>query len=435
MDFTAKSFDDQEIDVAETAIPGQIVNITVPTTLEISPSSGFVRKTIVVSAVNNNDALQVIGYSDNENTADLFLAVPIRRAAGIESYEYAQFSTMYSQRESAFVVSVCDVDANIPLSNTASFFASLSGVTPQPSVRARKDGGGEVILGTHGQTPTVISALSNFDTIYVASISDLTGFRVSTTVPSGVMIGHHCGQVPSIIASCDYLIEQSPPSYTWGYHFFVAPLEQRSTGYIVKVIPRFTDVTTVLTYFCEGDSDLTQLDVIVDGSTIDMGEPVNCYFSTTRPSALVQYAKGQQSDDNLSGMDNDIGDPAMAWIPSVGQFINKVTFITGFDTDFENYHLLGEYVNVIVPAVYYNSSMIKMDGSILSNSWNEVSCFPGEICAYSTSVQMQNGIHTISHDNLEGRLSVLVYGWSNQKGYMYPAGYAMSPIGGTELSI
>ncbi len=429
MDFTVKSFENRLIDVAETVMPGQILNISVPTTLEISPSSGIDHKTIVVSAVNSNDALQVIGYSDNENTADLFLAVPIRRAAGIESYEYAQFSTMYSQRTSAFVVSVCDVDANVASSNTATLFASLSGVTPGPRVRARNtnNGGGELIMGTGSP----FLGLMNFDTIYVADNSDLTGFRVSTTVPSGVMIGHHCGQVPSDIASCDYLIEQSPPSYTWGYHFFVAPLQRRNTGYIVKVIPRYTDVTTILRYFCEGDSDLTQLDVNIDGSSIDVSAPVNCYFNTTRPSAFVQYAKGQQSDDNLSGIDEDIGDPAMTWIPSVGQYINKVTFITGFDTDFENYRVLGEYTNVIVPAVYYNSSMIKMDGSILSNNWTEVSCFSGEVCAYSTSVRMQNGIHTISHDNLEGRLSVLVYGWSNQKGYMYPAGYAMAPIGGT----
>ena len=410
--------------------PGELLEVTIPESLEIA-SSSIDAKTIVVRTVNEDDLLQVFGYSVNDFTADVFLAVPIRRVSGIDAYSYAQFSTSFVGRESAFAVASCDVDPNVPNSNVATFFATAAGVNPMPFVRAKIRQRGGAIIDQDGAN---LVGITNFATPFVSDLLDLTGFRVTTTVPSGVTIGHICGQVLSETPTCDYIIEQSPPSYTWGYNFISSGLMRRITGYVIKIVPRHNDTITSVTYICGGDTSETTQVVSIDGLTVDVTESVTCYFRTTRPAAVVQFSRGQQSDDERSRSDDDIGDPAMAWIPPVGQYINRMNFFTGVpiytQTVVKSYEF-GEFINVIVPAEFFNASMIKLNGSALSNvNWTGVSCDQSEICAYRSSLQIPNGLHTLQHDNPDGRLSATVYGWGREIGYMYPAGYAMDPIGG-----
>ncbi len=48
--------------------------------------------------------------------------------------------------------------------------------------------------------------------------------------------GSDCAQVPNGISSCDHLVEQVPPTVTWGSKFLVASLEGRSSGERIRVL-------------------------------------------------------------------------------------------------------------------------------------------------------------------------------------------------------
>ena len=426
VDFEVK--DSTSVLKSATVNPGEILNITISTADFETFSTSVGKKTIVIETVNSNDSVQVFGYSDNKDTADIFLAVPIRRATGITSYDYAQFSTETEGTASTFVVTVCDV-TDEESTQDITYFPTVAGSELVDKVLIYKTN--RQRLRAESLDGTVQTGLINFDSPVVTRPSfDLTGFRVSTAIPSGVMIGHQCGQVPSSVPTCDYMIEQCPPSYTWGYNFITSGLVLRTTGYVVKIIPRYVNNVTMVTSFCDGDTNLTTNVVDRDGLMIDVETSINCYFQTSRPSGMVQYAKGQQSDDSNRIVEQNIGDPAMAWIAPVGQYINRITFVTGLMTASYGLYTHGEFINVVVPAEFFNSSMIRLDDSVLVGNWTEVFCSPGEVCAYATDLRMTDGHHVLEHDNPDGRLTVVVYGFAREKGYMYPAGFAMDPIGG-----
>ncbi len=409
-----------------TVNPGEIMNLTIsPSTDFESLSSSVGKKAIVIETINTNDSLHVFGYNDNLDSADVFLAVPIRRVTGIQSYDYAQFSTSRDGKDSTFAVAVCDVEVGGQQEIT--YFPTVAGSTE--NVRVFKTQRSAVLADK--LDGTVQTGLVNYDAPIVSSRIDLTGFRLSTSIPSGVTIGHQCGQIPFDIETCDYMIEQCPPSYTWGYNFITSGLMPRTTGYIIKIIPRYVNEVTTVTSFCDGDTEVAIAVVDRDGITMDSEIPRNCYFQTSRPAAIVQFSKGQQSDDNNRTIELNIGDPSMAWVPPVGQYLNRFTFFTGLSTATYGSYTFGEFINVIVPLEFFNSSMIKLDGSAISaDSWSEVSCSPGELCAYASTLQMTDGKHLLEHDNPNGRLSLLIYGFAREKGYMYPGGFAMDPIGG-----
>lgn len=410
--------------------PNEVTTVSIPSEAEVKGTS-FLRNTIVVRTVNPDDEVQVLALNDNQDTADYFLAVPIRKQPGITAYDYAQFSSaVVPARESMFLVAVCEVDGPGTSPTSLSFTRPATGPT---NVRAIRKGRGKSVLIQ--ETDSVLGSLENFDVVLSASgDADLTGFRISSALPSGVMVGHECGQVPGNVVSCDHMIEQAPPSYTWGYNFITVPFAKRLTGYVVKILPRYNATNNMVTYFCEGDLSQTTVTLGHDGWELDVtaSESATCYFETTRPAGAMQYAKGQQGDDIIKGRNEDIGDPAMAWIPPVGQYMNDITFVTGDVNEFEKFSF-GEFINVVVPAEYYNSSMIKLDGVAISEAWNEVMCAPSEVCAYRITKTLTNGVHTLVHENPDGRFTATVYGWSSQKGYMYPAGFAMDPIGGVSL--
>ena len=79
---------------------------------------------------------------------------------------------------------------------------------------------------------------------------DFTGFRAISNQPIGFMTGHECTEIQEGEDTCDHIVEQIPPSYKWGYNFFVAPYEER-TGYVFKVWPRYNG-TSFKVYCSDG---------------------------------------------------------------------------------------------------------------------------------------------------------------------------------------
>ena len=422
--------------ITGTVEPCEIEEISIDSTLEVLAADDVSdRKGIIVKTVNEEDRIQVFGYSDSSGTTDVFTAIPFRRKQEIALYEYAQLSSTVPQnnRLSMFVAVICEDNTIVNIASTTALSSDVTlGSTFVPGRPQPITAGGVNTL-----------SLSVYTTVHLGSNEeDLTGFRVSSTNPVGFMAGHACGQIPVDRLTCDHMIEQIPPSYTWGYNFISSPLTARISGYVIKIIPRYRGTT--VTRHCNGMSEMQVMqDISFDGLEIDISEQVYCCFRTSRPCAVAQFSKGNSVDDTLKGRSENIGDPAMVWLAPVGQFVNYVIFYTGFTSGASlDGFTLGEFANVIVPADSFNPQMIRLDGNFLQpneREWTEIFCPPNNItaCAYGRNVNLtgSEGKHNITHDNPSGRLTAIVYGWGNQKGYMYPAGFALDPIGGMQSSL
>ncbi len=84
--------------------------------------------------------------------------------------------------------------------------------------------------------------------IFLHSEDDLTGTKVTGTCYLSVISGHQCAFYPANVQSCDGIMEQIPPTETWGFNFFLSPLAKRqSAGY--RFIARADN--TVVTHRCK----------------------------------------------------------------------------------------------------------------------------------------------------------------------------------------
>ncbi|TAL67607.1 MAG: T9SS type A sorting domain-containing protein [Bacteroidetes bacterium] len=69
--------------------------------------------------------------------------------------------------------------------------------------------------------------------------SDLSGSRVTSNKPIGVISGHRCATVPeSVHPWCDYLAEMEMPTELWGKEFHIGPIVKRKKNPVIKIIPK-----------------------------------------------------------------------------------------------------------------------------------------------------------------------------------------------------
>ena len=232
--------------ITSTVEPCEIEEILIDNSLQVLVGDvASDRRGIIVKTVNEEDCIQVFGFSDTSGTTDVFTAIPFRRKQEIALYDYAQLSSTIPQnnRLSMFVAVICEDNTILNIASTT----ALSGDVTLS--RTFVPGRPQPI--TAGGIDTL--SLSVYTTVHLGSNEeDLTGFRVSSTNPVGFMAGHACGQIPVNSPTCDHMIEQIPPSYTWGYNFISSPLVERDSGYVIKIIPRYSGTT--VTRVCNGVS-------------------------------------------------------------------------------------------------------------------------------------------------------------------------------------
>lgn len=76
----------------------------------------------------------------------------------------------------------------------------------------------------------------NLGDVYELSgqMPDVTGTSISSDKPVAVLGGHQCANIPLVDGvapgSCDHIVEEIPPTPTWGQHFVTMPLATRTRG-------------------------------------------------------------------------------------------------------------------------------------------------------------------------------------------------------------
>ena len=399
---------------------------------------------IIVETVNSSQKISVLGFSDGVGSSDGFAAVPIFNVSSIvQNYRYSIFTGGRGQGSSAQAMGAivaCDriqardvtiqhAQAGLSISPGGYFQRITSGTAPNPSL----------IVFEQYYTPTI-----------ARDVELIGGATVASTQPIGFMTGHECGEVPTGEINCDHYVEQVPPSYTWGYNFLVAPFHSRDYGYIIKILPSRNSNTDFKVFCVNASNGVVIQNVTVQNYVIterlvankgvfDITEQSYCSIQSNKPIAVMQYAKGHLVDDPNSRSTSrkrvqDLADPAMVWVSSASQYLNKYLTSNDIDiiSDTDTFSSNGIYVTVL-PHCFNASAILDNDTPIESNAskWGIFYCDDlNDICGYSASVDIAQGTHLLRHTDPSCAFNAILYGWGNQKGYAYAAGFGMRPVAG-----
>ena len=265
--------------------------------------------------------------------------------------------------------------------------------------------------------------IHSLETILIESDSPLTGTKVVTTRPITFLSGHQCAVIPDTSGnSCDFAIEQFPPTITWGKTFIFQMLASRTGGSHFTVLSSGSNNTVSL--WCKLTSTNQTLEhnftLESEGSfkTLEIApDDVICSMVTTEPSMLTVLGTSENNDENL-------GDPLLMMIPPVEQFSNTTTYG-------KHDSLNSTYINLIVSGNYLD---VLMDGTPMSSyTWNEVYVpSVGDGDSYSgfvTQFLVDNiDSHVFTTANGEANFSVIMYGFDFSIGYGLKIGMMLKPI-------
>ena len=379
---------------------------------------------IIVETTNSSQTIQVMGFSDSFGSSDGFLAIPIIQYRSNFTYEYASLTASALSFNSSSMVAVvacgdiAENDIKYSTENEDPFFV----ISPYIKGGNANPASGDFFSAMMSQYNTLGLQTSNQ--------YDFTGFRAISNQPIGFMTGHECAEIQEGEDTCDHIVEQIPPSYTWGYNFFVAPYEER-TGYVFKVWPRYNG--TSFKVYCSDGTNIIISNFLFNETNVDYRQTFElnsqsyCFVQSERPLLVMQYGFSHEHDNNT-------GDPNMVLVAPISQYLNHHIFTTNVSMyTRENDDFTSHYISVTVLARYFVPNAILLDGTPLEpnvTQWHIIDCSQNDPCGYGISKSVNIGTHTVQHTNPNASINVIVYGWGIEKGYAYPAGFGMNPIGG-----
>ena len=371
-------------------------------------------KGVWIRATDASKMLTVHGMNNVSKTADGFVALPCHDYQKQNLTFYA-VSTHFNRSSSPLISQVLLVGCEESTELT---------ITPTQAIQIPPDlamGSNLPLTVPSGTSYTV--TLNRLQTFLFYSTLDLTGSKVVSNKPIAFFSGHECADVPVGVAACDHLIEQLPPTLTWGRRLFVASSLGKTAGEQYKLITS-TSTTTVVCYcYPSTGGSVSQTFLITlsgAGSSYEfhIAQNMFCSIQASSPIMLVQFAIGAAREPS------SYGDPFMMMIPPVEQYRNNYTFVT--QTGFQN------AITVTVPSDFFNSGNIILNGDSLSTAtWTRIYCSTQTVCGYGTRVSLSPGRNFIYHRDPTAKLGTFVYGFLRVASYGYPAGMQLAPISGT----
>jgi len=235
---------------------------------------------------------------------------------------------------------------------------------------------------------------------------DVSGTLVVADRPVAVFGGHDCDSMPPGVAGfCDHLVEEMPPSTSWGRRFFSMPFATRSGGDTFRILAA-ADATHVRIngelVATLGSGEVHQ-QIVTEPGQIEADAPI----------LVAQYSNGALWD-NLPGLR---ADPFMTLVPPVEQWLNSYQTVSpAIDSD-----VFTHYVNVVTPTAALGS--LRIDGSLVPAS----SFQPIGTSGYSgAQLPLAAGAHSLTGTAPFG---AVMYGFALTDGYGYPAGYELAGVG------
>ncbi len=192
---------------------GQATRIELPSQVEIMDSDLIVNKGIMVTAL---DEVAVYGLNRMQESTDGFTALPVD-AIGTDYYVLGYGNT---------IDYVIGGGTNLTLA--AAEDDTQVTITPTVAIGIRPAGQAFTITLNQGQAYTLHTSLP--------ALADLTGSRVTSNKPVSLFGGNTAARVPLNVAAADHLIEQIPPTNTWGSRFATVPLASRTGGDTLRIL-------------------------------------------------------------------------------------------------------------------------------------------------------------------------------------------------------
>jgi len=322
--------------------------------------------------VTSTTPVTLYGLSQERYTTDAFLALPTNKL-GTE-YMAVSYSGTYEGSQ-LYIVGAEN--------------ATTVEITPAAKSAGREAGVPYAITLQQGET-----YLLTADDI----IGDLTGSIVKSDKPVAVFSGHKCTVIPQWANACDFLIEQLPPTPSWGKQFITVPLASRRNGDPFRIVAAENDTQVYL--------DNGHFITLQRGEYHEFTLKQPSLIEADKPLLVAQYA-------NSLSYDNASADPFMALLTPVGQYLSHYlvsTPATGFSTN---------YLNIVIPAAVIDS--LKLDGQAVSATFT-----PLEGTRYLTAqLPVTAGQHVLEAD---APFSTSFYGFNTYDSYGYPAGTALRDL-------
>ena len=355
--------------------PGAVTSVSIPLGARALGSDAT---SILGIRVTADDPVVVYGLNQVSFTTDAFLGLPTD-ILGMEHIVLG-FEALNSDLASEFlVVGVQD--------------GTTVTITPSITTGARVAG-----------TPYPIT-LDRFDTYQLQSDApgeDLSGSIIQSDQPVAVFGGGVCVNIPPGFGACDHIVEQLPPTATWGVSFLTVPLATRTGGDLFRIIAR-NDGTEVRI-----DGTLVATLARAEFHEVDLTSGTFHEIDATGPAMVMQYSKGQ-------GFDSVPSDPFMMMIPPTEQFQRSYALTTpaAAPVAFNN------FINVVVETPDTESCTI--DGSPFTATFSPIgaSGFSG------AQEPVAIGSHVLSCPSPFGAYA---YGFASADSYGYPGGLALERI-------
>ena len=393
---------------------GEVKIINIPHALSINSNNPRTPDIGIQLQSQDGKELTVVGVNEQQASTDAFLVFP-KIETKSKTYEYFALS----------------VDRG-PFANIRSFFGFVTTepdttitITPVTTISTFFVRFGVLLRGTN-YTATVSAAGTS---VAGTATSNLSGTRIVSDKPLSFFTGHECGLIPSDKTACDHLVEQVPPTETWGFKFFLVPLSTRSgDGYRILASRGGTECSVTCT-----DASLSE--------TITLANPGDfkqliystryCSVECNCPVLIFQFSLGHRHDVV------ERSDPFAVMIPPVGQYSNDydLVFFESKEIDTRGEQVVFEaWINIAIPAEY-DPSGLRFDGSPLSGvRFVDVTCSDGEVCTCGRVAQYKPtsdaGSHKLEHIDPNARFMATVYGWGRENSYGYIGGMNFDIIAG-----
>lgn len=167
---------------------------------------------------------------------------------------------------------------------------------------------------------------------------DITGSIIKSNKKIAVFSGHQCAYVPSTIMACNHLVEQMPPTPSWGKHFYLGMLKPRS-NYTFRVLADENGTRVFL--------DAKLIKILDAGEHWDSTISRNIQITANKPILVAQFSQGFKNGDS-------IGDPMMILVSPTQQFLNEYRFATPINGAWRH------NINIVVPN--NGISSMRLDG-------------------------------------------------------------------------
>ena len=229
--------------------------------------------------------------------------------------------------------------------------------------------------------------------------ADLTGTKIVSNKPLSVITGHECGNIPTTTNYCETVLEQVPPTVSWGTQFMISPYQSRTSQFF-KIVA--SESSTSFSYNCGGSTYTGSLSSAGSFTTIETFSTNYCYIEATKVILVTQMSPSSEH----SGNGQPIGDPAISVIPPMERYIKTYAFYIP-NPDSLSY----AYMNILTK----KKVTFTLNGATISPSWNTITDNGGNIVGYGAQWSISFTTTYKLTTTADAEFYALIYAFGNYK--------------------